>query len=399
MLRLGNHFIPLLRAASPLLSPIRHRACLLLSTSPAPFSLEDYLVAACGLAPDQARETSKKAFEEASKNARKPFEELSHCRLNNASNPDAVLALLSSVGLSRAEIAAVVAADPLILRAYAKNIGPRLLAIRDRLDLSTPQIYRFLLAASRALRSGDVWPNLQFLLSFFGSFEQVLVATKKFYRILLVDLDRVFKPNITQFLQCGLSVGDIVQLCSHYPSLFVFSSERVKEFVLRADALGVHRNSGTFKYAMGIAACVSKEKVAARIEFLKSTLGCSESEIAIAVSKMPTLVGLSEERLLTKIRFLLNEVGLEPWYIVENPSLLGFSLEKRLVPRHCVMKLLQAKGLLNSNQSFHSFASMSEKTFRLKFIDSHKDSVPGLADAYAAASACGVHPESPTLTS
>ena len=45
--------------------PIHSSACRLLSTStstatvPAPFSLDDYLVAACGFAPAQALEVSK----------------------------------------------------------------------------------------------------------------------------------------------------------------------------------------------------------------------------------------------------------------------------------------------------------------------------------------------------
>ena len=59
----------------------------------------------------------------------------------------------------------------------------------------------------------------------------------------------------------------------------------------------------------------SKERVAARLEFLKSTLGCCESEIATAVSKMPTVLRISEECLHGKIQFLIDEVGLEPQYI------------------------------------------------------------------------------------
>ena len=83
---------------------------------------------------------------------------------------------------------------------------------------------------------------------------------------------------------------------------------------------------------------------------------------------------------------------MEPQYIVERPVLLAHSLEKRLVPRHCVMKVLRAKGLLSSKMGFYSFAQIGEKTFKLKYIDCHKDSVPGLADAYAAASAGVVPP-------
>jgi mTERF domain-containing protein len=116
-----------------------------------------------------------------------------------ASNPDAVLALLSSAGVSHADVADVVAADPLILRSYVNKIGPHLLALRDRIGLSAPQIARFLLVGSRKLRSGDVCPNLQFLISSFGSLEPVLAVMKGSKNILNLDLDRVIKPNIAQF--------------------------------------------------------------------------------------------------------------------------------------------------------------------------------------------------------
>ena len=55
------------------------------------------------------------------------------------------------------------------------------------------------------------------------------------------------------------------------------------------------------------------------------------------------------------------------------------------------MKVLQEKGLLNSNKEFVTITTLGEKTFKSKFIDCHKDYVPGLADAYAAAHA-GVVP-------
>ena len=48
------------------------------------------------------------------------------------------------------------------------------------------------------------------------------------------------------------------------------------------------------------------------------------------------------------------------------------------------MKVLQEKGLLNSNKNFFTITNLGVETFKLKFIDCHKDSVPGLADAYAA---------------
>jgi mTERF domain-containing protein len=113
------------------------------------------------------------------------------------------------------------------------------------------------------------------------------------------------------------------------------------------------------------------------------TLGCSESEVSIAVSKMPKVLELSDKNIGCKIEFLINEAAMEPQYIVERPVLLTFSLEKRLVPRHYVMKVLQEKELLNSNTNFFTITKLGDETFKLKFIDCHKDSVPGLADTYA----------------
>ncbi|CAL5046863.1 unnamed protein product [Urochloa decumbens] len=389
MLFLRRQLLPLLRAASTLPSPIYHRAFLLststsTSASAAPFSLEDYLIAACGLAPAQARKTAQKAFDEASKDNKKAFEELHNSRLNSASNPDAVLELLSGVGLSRADIAAVVAADPLLLRSSSKNIGPRLLSLRDRLGLSTHQIARLLLVGSRSVRSCDVVPRVEFFISFFGSFEQLLVIMKNNNRIVTYDLERVVKPNIALLRQCGVSIRQIAQLNSW---LLGFSPEHLKELVLRAEELGVPRGSRMFWQAVMVVARNTNEKVAARLEFLKSTLGCHESEVSTAVSRMPSILGISKECLHRKIQFLIKEVGLEPQYIVQRPSLFAYSLEKRLVPRHCVMKVLLAKGLLDSNMSFYSLVTIGGERFKLRYIDKNKDSVPGLADAYA--TACG----------
>ncbi|CAL4958102.1 unnamed protein product [Urochloa decumbens] len=386
MFLLRRHLLPFLRAAVPLPSPLHHCACPL-ATSPTPFSLEEFLVDACGLAPALARKTANKAFDESSKLTKKAFEDLSRSRLKSASNPRAVLALLSGVGLSRADIAAVVAADPLLLRAWPKNIGPRLLDLRDRLGLSAPQIVCFLLVNSRALRSCDFVPRLEFFISLYGSFEKVIEVMKTNNSIIQSDLERVVKPNIALLRECGLSVRDIAQLSSVKPRLLNSNIEHVKELVLRAEELGVPRGSRMFWRAVSVVSNNSKENVAVRLQFLKSTLGCYGSEVATAVSKMPSILGLSEEYLHRKIAFLINEVGLTPPYIVERPFLLAYSLEKRMIPRHYVMKVLHEKGLLNSNMSFCSIAMLGEEAFKLRFIDCHKDSLPGLADFYAAACA------------
>ncbi|CAN6195675.1 unnamed protein product [Urochloa humidicola] len=342
MLRLRN-LVPLLRGGPQLPSPIHHGDCrlLLLSTSAATFSLEDYLVTSCGLAPAKARSASKKALAEASRFSVRAFNELSTTSYYPGFDPDAVLALLSGIGLSRTDIADVVAADPLIHRSRVERLEPRILALRDRVGLSVPQIARFL---------------------------ALLLLMKGCNSLLTLDLDRVVKPNIAFLHQCGISVRDIAQLCSTSVWFLTLNPELLKEVVQRVEELGVPRTSRVFMRAVSALAHTTKEKDTSSLELLKSTLGCSTSEVAIAVSKRPDILEMSDDNLLRKIQFMINDVGLEPQYILERPVLLLYSLEKRLVPRHRVVKVLLAKGLLKNNFSFRTIVDMGEKTFRLSSL-------------------------------
>ncbi|CAL5074673.1 unnamed protein product [Urochloa decumbens] len=387
MLRLRNLLLPPLRGGPHIPSPTHHVGCRrLLSTSAAPFSLEDYLVASCSLAPDKARSTSKKALAEASRVSVRAFNELSSARHHPGFDPDAVLALLSGIGLSRADIADVVAADPLLLRSRVDRLEPRLLALGDRVGLSVPQIASFLVVGSRAVRKcHDVCPKILFFVNLFGSFRQAIILMKRCNGLLTTDLDRGIKPRIAFLHQCGISAGDIAQMCSRNPRVLTLKLDHLKEVVQRVEELGVPRSSRLFRCAVAVLASTTKEKDISRLELLKSTLCCSTSEVATAVAKRPDILELSDENLLRKIQFMINEVGLEPQYILERPELFKFSLEKRLVPRHRVIKVLLAKGLLKSDLSFCTIAKLGEQTFRLRFIDCHKDIVVGLADAYAAA--------------
>ena len=108
------------------------------------------------------------------------------------------------------------------------------------------------------------------MISFYGSFERVLVAAKRSRAILHASLERVVEPKIALLRQFGsllrqFGVRDIATLCSNNPKLLTFSLERVKEVLLRAEELGVPRNSRMFKYVVAAVACNSREKVAAKI--------------------------------------------------------------------------------------------------------------------------------------
>jgi len=123
------------------------------------------------------------------------------------------------------------------------------------------------------------------------------------------------------------------------------------------------------------------------MDLLKATLGCSEAELALAVRRAPQLLRMSEGKLSRTLKFLKVDVGLNLQYILLRPPILGYSMQRRLIPRHYFINILKAKGLAKENIDFYSAVCMSEKNFFQKFIDAHRETIPGLADAYASACA------------
>jgi mTERF len=66
--------------------------------------------------------------------------------------------------------------------------------------------------------------------------------------------------------------------------------------------------------------------------------------------------------------------------VASQPLLLGYSLEKRLVPRHNVLSILAAKGL-KKKLTLLSVCFFTERRFLEKFVESYKKDVPELAAA------------------
>ncbi|KAM0914298.1 hypothetical protein ACQ4PT_011511 [Festuca glaucescens] len=375
MLRLQNRLFPLLRNdnASPLLATLhRHLSAAASSSAGSPFSVEDYLTTTCGLTRAQTLKASK-------------F--LSH--LKSPSNPDAVRDFLSDVGLSSSDIASVVAADPRFLcSSVDETLAPRVAKLLD-FGLSAAMIARLILIAAPAVRSCDVASRLQFWIPLFGSFDEFIQAVSGGAlgggALLRRDIDMVVKPNVELLLECGLTVRDLAKTGLSGTWALVCKPDKLKELIARAEELGVQRGSGQFMYALATVSCVNREKIAARMELLKKTLGCSDGVLQIAIVRHPSILRASEDNLRSTVEFLVSKVGLEPEYIVRRPALISYSLSARLVPRYIVMKILQGKGLLSSD--YCSIVVASESYFVSRFIDHYKESVPELADVYAAARA------------
>lgn len=123
---------------------------------------------------------------------------------------------------------------------------------------------------------------------------------------------------------------------------------------------------------------VSEEKVEAHIKLMRN-FGWSDSEFSTAIKKQPSCLGLSPDALQKKMEFLVN-VGCAPSYIAHRPKLLMLSLEKRLIPRLRVKKILESNGLCTAKHQLLHFFSIPDIIFLEKFVLPYKEKVPELLE-------------------
>ncbi|KAF7087737.1 hypothetical protein CFC21_090901 [Triticum aestivum] len=368
MLRLRHTVLSQLLSSSPA-SPISHLSRLFSAVSPNPsFAVEEYLVATCGLTRPQALKASAK---------------LSH--LKSPANPDAVLAFLTGLGLSGADVAALVAKDPQFLCAKVERTLAPVVAGLTGLGLSRSDIAHLVSLSRDKFRCRSMVSNLQYFLHLFGSFENLLPALRRGSCLLSANIDTVVKPNVAFLRECGLGDCDIAKLCIAEPWLLASNVECVWEMVARAQGIGVPCVSRMFRHALRAVAFLSKEKIAAKVEHLKKTFRWSDAEVGIALSKLPIVLVRSNQMLESRSEFLISEVGFEPAYIAHHPALLTYSLEGRIIPRYYVVKFLKENGLLDHNRSYYSAVMVMEKVFVDKYICPHKEVAPYLAEDYDAA--------------
>ncbi|CAM0947980.1 unnamed protein product [Alopecurus aequalis] len=363
-------------SSSPPTSPVSHIHRLLSATAPTllvspnpSFAVEDYLVDTCGLTRAQAVNASQK---------------LSH--LKSPSKPDAVLAFLAGLGLSSADVAAVVARDPQFLCAKVdKTLAPNVAELTG-VGLSRPDIARLLSLATERFRYRSIVSKLHYYLPLFRSSENLFRALKRNNPYLLsCSLDKVVEPNVALLRECGLSACDIAKLCLHVPRLLTTNPELVRSMVACAQGLGVPLGSGMFRQALQAVAFLSKDKVTAKVDYLKKTFRWSEAEVSIALAKAPMLLRRSKDMLRHRSEFLISEVGLEPVYIAQRPVIITLSLEGRLRPRHYVLKFLKENGFLDRDWSFSTAVMKTDEVFVQKYICPHKEVALHLAEDYAAA--------------
>ncbi|PIM98690.1 hypothetical protein CDL12_28828 [Handroanthus impetiginosus] len=157
-------------------------------------------------------------------------------------------------------------------------------------------------------------------------------------------------------------------------------SDKLVKLLDKVTELGIDISKSIFIQAVKVLYSTSESSWEARKKAYHKW-GWSESDILMAFSLHPVCMNLSEKKIMSEMDFFVNEMNCEAKAIARHPTVLFYSLEKRIMPRCRVVKLLTVKGLIKPLRNLVSLLRMTDKTFLEKFITKYEN-VPGLLDVY-----------------
>ncbi|KAL6135396.1 hypothetical protein ACLB2K_067624 [Fragaria x ananassa] len=323
-----------------------------------------YLVNSCGLSLEAATLVSHKV------------------KLQTLDKPNSVLALLRDYEFSDTHISTLVRRQPRILVADAqKTLLPKLEFLSSigmsRLDLAN-KLSHDPWVMSRSLENLII-PMCSFLKSVVLSDDKLVYILKHNLYIFSGNLSKNVIPNVELVRKLGMPQSCIVLLLT---SIIVLrESELFNQLVAEVEQWGFDPRKSSFVLAMN--ALCRKETTWKRCDQAYRRWGWSDNDIVAAFRMDPLCMILSEKKIMATMDFFVNKMGWQSHTVAKYPHVLSYSLEKKIIPRLSVVRVLVLKGLIEEHKlNLGSVISVSEEYFLNRFVNKYPNQVPQLLDVY-----------------
>ncbi|CAL4929626.1 unnamed protein product [Urochloa decumbens] len=329
-----------------------------LSKPPCPATVS-YLVS-CGLSPAAAA--------------------ASKLRIRSTDKADAVRALLRSYGFTDADIAEMVRRTPVLLILDPDRIlRPKLdlfasLGVSPRRLSTTPHLILCSL-------DNHLVPCIQFLRGVLGTESHIRDAISRAPRGLLASLEKNMRPTVATLRRLGLHDQSISKLIAVEMCVFMFSPDRISQIFEDLKSFDLSVTGTGFAHGFRVLCRLSRENWLRKLALYRS-FGVSEGDLLKAFKKHPTMVLLSEEIITKKLRFYLDELKLELSDVMGQPVIMGYSLEKSIIPRCAVLSVLMREGKIEPNIKLITALLGSTKKFSDKYVLRFAYNVPDVVKAY-----------------
>ncbi|GAB2255621.1 hypothetical protein Droror1_Dr00009399 [Drosera rotundifolia] len=345
-------------------SPLRSK---LSSSSSSSHLVVEYLIKSLEFSRDEAISAAKKL----------------RCFKSNA-NPDSVLEMLKRNGFDDAQIKEIAASSPRILSMNAdKTLAPKIRVLRE-LGLTNPELVKIRALKVGIMRSGlrsAILPAIKTIRSILGSDENVAKVIKRSVSVL--GNRKYLEQNIQLLRSRGMNDDRIGKLMVLSPRVFCCSTKWLERTVNRVESmLGFDGDSAMFVFGIFALQSVTDEKFESKFGIFKS-YGWDENDIMIMARGNPIIFTVSDAKIKRGLHFFMEELGYDPRFLAEHPSLLMFSMERRIRPRIAVLQVLKDKKLIKESHNIYAAFSKKESEFMHKFIEPYKLLVPYIYDVYS----------------
>ncbi|XP_010491409.1 PREDICTED: uncharacterized protein LOC104768995 [Camelina sativa] len=327
----------------------------------------NYLITSCGLSPDSATLASRKLL------------------LDSPERPNTVLNLLRNHGFTSSQISTLVKKRPVLLLANAESVLLPKLTFFLSIGVSKSLLARTLASDPTILTRSlvnQLIPSYNFLKSVLDSDEKIVAALRRTTWVFLEDHTKNLVPNINYMNETGVPENCIKLLLTHFPEAVMQKSHEFQSIAKQAKDMGFNPQKSTFVLAIHALSGKGNKSIWDKCFEVYKRWDWSEDDIMCAFKKHPHCMMLSERKINRTMEFFVNEMNLEARSIAQCPVVLFFSLEKRIIPRCSVAKVLVSKGLVKEDWSLSSLLVPVEKVFLEKLVFKYEEELPELMDLY-----------------
>ncbi|XP_038679123.1 transcription termination factor MTERF8, chloroplastic-like [Tripterygium wilfordii] len=341
------------------------------NTSPAAPSAAQFLSDSCGLPLESAISVSKKfQLDE------KKFQKLK-----------SVLCFLKSRGFDDTQVVKLIEKRPsILLRTVDGNLKPKFDFLLN--NGFSGQLLPELIVANpavigRGLKS-HIKPSFRYLMSFTGSNENVVAAIRRGLWLLTCDFNVRLKPNIDMLINEGVPSKRIMKLLVRKPRFVIQSNDTTIYAIRTLKNMGMNAKDPLFLRAFCTVISMTESTLKDKFDVFKS-LGWNEDQIFYAFRRSPSCFACSREGIKKKVDFYVNTMKLKIETLIENPTVLTYSIDSRSLPRHNILAVLESKNLVEKGIKIQTLLAMSDKVFMEKFVLKYMDQVPNLMEKYKSA--------------
>ncbi|KAH9725157.1 mitochondrial transcription termination factor family protein [Citrus sinensis] len=305
-----------------------------------------YLINSCGLSLKIAKSVAERV------------------KLQSSKLPDSVLQFLKNRGFNGSQIAKLVRRSLLPKIEFLNSIGATDAELADACS-SIPAIL------GQSLENVLI-PNYKFLKSVFFSDENVIkVLRKKRTRLFCFDLQKTVSPKLAFLRDLGMLEANFALILSCYPPIVLQRQDKFDGNVKKVIKMGFNPQKCEFVHAMQVFSSIGQSTLECKLDVLRRW-GWSDEDIRLAFRKFSVF------------NFLVNKMGWQPSAIAHVPSAFMYSLERRIIPRCSVIRVLLSKGLINEENKIclSSLVINSNKHFLDTFVTKYQDHVPQLLNIF-----------------